>query len=187
MTNPDGNVDGLLLADNTIVRVPPHIGKLLADSINPSDPVKVQGNTESAGAIRAIVVTDLRTQRSIADTPPEPGNPPPMPNPESRRALSAQGQIKLLTHASLGDIDGAILSDGTIVHFPPFIGEQWARILRVNETLAVTGFGTANAYGRSLEVTSIGPTVDQMQAVGPDSRSPNRPMRGNPGKPPIGH
>ena len=39
LMNPDGTVDGLLLTNNTIVRVPPHLGPSLVESISPQDQV----------------------------------------------------------------------------------------------------------------------------------------------------
>src|SRR5690348_8483780 len=82
--NPDGNVDGLLLGNNTIVRFPPHMGQLLAQTVSPRDTVKVDGFTEAANTIHAWTIADLRTQRSLTDTPPGPGNLPPVPNPAAR-------------------------------------------------------------------------------------------------------
>ena len=41
LMNPDGNVDGPLLTNNTIVRVPPHLGPSSVESISPQDEVKV--------------------------------------------------------------------------------------------------------------------------------------------------
>jgi hypothetical protein len=149
------------------------LGELLAQSVKPTDPVKVQGVSEATGTIRALSVTDLRTQRSMVEIPTGPGTPPPIPNAESRQPLSAKGQIKILTYAPLGEIDGAVLTDGTIIHFPPAAERQYANILRVHETLAVTGFGTANQFGRSLEAVSLGSSVDQMSPVDVQ----NRPLR----------
>ena len=108
LMNPDGNVDGILLTDNTLIRVPPHLGPLLVQAVGPQDQVKVNGFTESAGALRASLITGLRTQRSVTDTPPGPGAPPPAPNPAARQSLSASGTIRVLTHAPQGEVDGAV-------------------------------------------------------------------------------
>jgi hypothetical protein len=79
--------------------------------------------------------------------------------------MSATGTIKVLTHAARGEIDGAVLDNGTIVHFPPPVGMQFANLFQVGAPLAAVGYGTINTYGRSLEATSIGPSADHMQTV----------------------
>jgi len=78
--------------------------------------------------------------------------------------MSESGIIKVLTHAARGEMDGAVLDDGTIVHFPP-VGTQFASLFQVGAPLAATGYGTINTYGRSLEAISIGPSVDHLQTV----------------------
>jgi hypothetical protein len=42
---------------------------------------------------------------------------------------------------------------------------QYAGFFRVGAPLAASGYGTTNAYGRSLEATAIGPSASQMQIV----------------------
>jgi len=173
--NPDGNVDGLLLTNNTIIRVPPHLGPLLVQSVSPQDQIKVDGFTEFAGTIHASVIMDLRTQRPVMDTPPDSAAPPPAPNLAGRQPLSASGTVKVATRAPRGEIDGAVLSDGTVVHVPPPVGQQYADLLREGQPLAVTGFGAANAYGRSVEATALGPSPDRLQAVSSEPPSPAGP------------
>src|SRR5207244_3197772 len=92
-------------------------------------------------------------------------NPPPAPNFYARQPMSASGVIKALTYAPKGEIDGAVLDNGTIVHVPPPVGMQYANLFRVGATLAASGYGTLNSYGRSFEATAIGPSANQMQTV----------------------
>jgi hypothetical protein len=94
--------------------------------------------------------------------------------------MSATGIIKTLTYAPRGEIDGAVLDNGTIVHVPPPVGMQYAGLFRVGAPLAASGYGTANTFGRSLEATAIGPSASQMQTVtaadyGPRSSREARP------------
>jgi hypothetical protein len=79
--------------------------------------------------------------------------------------MSASGVIKALTYARRGEIDGAVLDNGTIVHVRPPAGMQYASLFRVGAPLAASGYGTANTYGRSFEATAIGPSAGQMQTV----------------------
>jgi hypothetical protein len=175
MINPDGLVDGVLLSDNTIVRFAPHMSQQLVQAVKPQDLVSVNGFLEYQGTIHATTITNPASQQSVVDTPPSPQNPPPGPGQEARQPISANGSIKVLTHAARGEIDGAILDNGTIVHFPPPVGMQYANLFQVGAPLAVVGYGTVNTYGRSLEATFIGPSADHLQSV---TAIDGRPRRG---------
>lgn len=178
MMNPDGLIDGVLLRDDTIVRFPPHMSQQLVQTVKPQDLVSVDGFIEYQGTIHATTMTNPASQQSVVDIPPSPQNPPPGPGQEVRQPMSATATIKVLTHAARGEIDGAVLDNGTIVHFPPPVGTQYANFFQVGAPLAAVGYGTTNTYGRSLEATSIGPSADHMQTV---TAIDDRP-RGGPGE-----
>lgn len=144
MMNPDGLVDGLLLSDNTIVRFPPHLSQQLVQVVKPHDPVRVDGFFEFQGIIHATTITDVNNQQTVVDTPPSPQNPPPAPNPYARQPMSVSGIIKALTYAPRGEVDGAVLDNGTIVHVPPPVGMQYTNLFRVGASLSASGYGTAN-------------------------------------------
>lgn len=170
LINPRGDVDGLLLADNTIVRFPSHLSAQLIEAVKPQAMVKVEGFSAVAGTIRATSITDKATGRSITDTPP-PGARP-RPDEAAQTPMNASGTIKALTHAPRGEVDGAILSDGTIVHFGPDNGMQFASLLAVGQPLAASGLGIANQYGKRLEANALGASADKLQplAAGPEPR-----------------
>jgi hypothetical protein len=175
MLNPDGLVDGVLLSDNTIVRFAPHMSQQLVQAVKPQDLVSVDGFIEYQGTIHATTITNRASQQSVVDTPPSLQNPPPGPGQEARRPISANGSIKVLTHAARGEIDGVVLDNGTIVHFPSPVGTQFASLFQVGAPLAAVGYGTINTYGQSLEATSIGPSADHLQTV---TAVDDRPRRG---------
>jgi hypothetical protein len=181
LMNPDGFVDGLLLANNIIIRFPPHLGQVLTQTVSPQDVVRVEGFFESSGTFHASSIVDLQSQRSVAGTPPSPGHPPP-PRPGSlpRRPLSANGTIRVLTQGRRSEINGVVLADGTIVRFAPPVGVQFAALLREGNQFAATGYGTSNEYGRSFEATAIGPSINQLEAIttDPDPGPKPRPETG---------
>jgi hypothetical protein len=166
LMNADGFVDGLLLANNTIVRFPPHLGQVLIQTVSPQDVVRVEGFFESPGTLHALSIVDLQSQRSIADNPPLLGGPPP-PRPGSvpRQPLSATGTIRVLIRGKQGEINGLVLSDGTFVHFPPPAGVQFAALLSEGKPLAATGYGISNRYGRSFEAVAMGPSLNQLEVI----------------------
>jgi hypothetical protein len=177
MLNPDGLVDGILLGDKTIVRFAPHMSQQVVQTVKPQDSVRVDGFIEYQGTIHATTITNPASQHSVADIPSSPQHPPPGRGQEARQPMSETGTIAVLTHTARGEIDGAVLDNGTIVHFPPPVGTQYANLFQVGAPLAAVGYGTINTYGRSLEATSIGPSADHMQTVTAIDRS-----RGGPGK-----
>jgi hypothetical protein len=166
LMNPDGFVDGLLLSDNTIIRFPPHLGQVLTQTVSPQEVVRVEGFFESLGILHASSIIDLQSQRSVVNTPPSAEHPrPPRPGSVSRQQLSASGTIRVLTHGKRGEVNGVVLSDGTVIHFPPTVGVQFAALLREGNALAATGYGTSNEYGRSLEATAMGPSMSQLETI----------------------
>jgi hypothetical protein len=170
LLNPDGYVDGLLLSNNTIIRFPPHLGQVLTQTVSLQDVVRVDGFFESPGILHASSIIDLQSQRSVVDTPPSSRYPrPPRAGSVAREALSASGTIRVLTHGKRDEVDGVVLSDGTVIHFPPPVGIQFATLLREGNALAATGTGTSNQYGRSFEATAIGPSMSQLETIALDS------------------
>lgn len=186
LTNPRGDVDGLLLGDNTVVRFPPHLGAQLVQTVAPQTTVKVDGYSAFVGTIRATTITNTATSQAVTDTPPAPGNPPPPPrlSAEARQPMNASGTIKALTHAPRGEIDGAVLSDGTVIHFGPDNGAQFANLLVLGQPLAATGLGSANQYGKSLEATAVGASASELQPVVAGRRHPRGPGAPPPPPPP---
>jgi hypothetical protein len=154
LMNPNGDVDGLLLGDGTQVNFPPHLSAALMQIARVGDTVSVQGFRGYGGdAVHAAVITNTGSAQSMVDQPPSPDRPPPAP--AALIALNANGRVVRLLHADMGELNGAILEDGTIVRFPPPFGAQLQTALRPNVQLTATGYGTQNAYGRALEATSL--------------------------------
>ena len=176
LMNPDGVIDGLLLTNNTTVRFPPHLGQVLAQTVNPQDVVRVEGTFEVPGTIHASSIVDLESRRSVVEAPPSQKYPRmPRPGSVTRQPLNASGTIRVLSHAKRGEIDGAILSDGTVLHFAPSAGSQFSALLQEGHALAATGYGTSNEYGRSLEADALGVSMSQLQTITEGSGSKPEP------------
>jgi hypothetical protein len=154
LMNPNGDIDGLLLANDTQVNFPPHLSEALMQIARVGDTVSVQGfRGYGAGALHATVITNTSSGKSMIDQPPAPDRaPPPLP---VLTALTASGHVSQLLHADMGEVNGALLDDGTIVRFPPPFGVQLQNVLQPNVQLTATGYGTQNGYGRALEATTL--------------------------------
>lgn len=177
LVNPNGEVDGMLLADGTQVAFPPHLSADAQRLLKPGDGVRVAGwRTPDAPVVRASSLTATASGRSLSDTPAS-ASPPPTPRePDALTAMTGSGRIARLLHTGRGDVNGVILDDGLIVRFPPHVGAELAQSLQPGATISARGWGSRGAQGRAFEATAIGSTAADMREVfaGP-GREPGAP------------
>jgi hypothetical protein len=171
---PRGDVDGLILIDGTQVHSPPHLGTRLVFAVKPSDAVTVRGlRARAIPMVQAISVSNDATGDTVTDNAGGPG-------PRGvGQTLTAEGRIKAQLHGPLGDLNGAPLEDGTIVHLPPPEAHRLAAELTPGGPPYVQGDGFAGPLGRVIEATSIGPNRDELAQIaapppppGPGRRPP---------------
>jgi hypothetical protein len=158
LTNPDGDVDGFMTDDGTLVHFPPHMSAQLTSAVRRGDLVQVSGRRDEGGGFAAQRITDTQTGRQVVDEPPM-QSAPPMPR-AARGAglsrLSVQGQVAHVTTAPRGEPDGVILSDGTVIKLTPPVAQQFAALVRTGATVSAQGYGTRNQYGTALQATAFG-------------------------------
>ena len=86
----------------------------------------------------------------------------------SQYLLNPRGEVDGLL------LDGVILEDGTLLHFPPHAGRQFAKLIRKGELLAAVGFGTVNDFGQTIAVAMLGRSADALALVEPPPAKPKR-------------
>ncbi len=159
LVNPDGDVDGLLTSDGTLVHFPPHMGTQLTSAVRPGDSVQISGWRDAGGALAAQRITDLRNGQQLVDQPPLPGTQP-LP-PDLRGAalsrLSAQGEVAHVTTTPRGEPDGVILADGTVIRMTPPVAQQFPALVQTGAKVSAQGYGTRTRYGTALQATAFGP------------------------------
>jgi hypothetical protein len=167
---PRGELDGFLLADGTEVHLPPHLSDQLAAAVRPGDAVSIRGyRSPAAPLIVATTVTDGSTNQTVVDQgPPPPGvHPPPLPpgvpSPGAHQ-LSLNGRVQTSLYGPAGDLNGAVLYDGTIVRMPPREAYQFGGLLTPGQMVIVQGFALNTSYGRVIDAQAIGPASAQMTA-----------------------
>jgi hypothetical protein len=166
LINPQGEVDALLLADGTIAKFPPHMSKELVAAIRLNDTVSVRGFREAEGTIKAFVITNEATKQQLVEHPPfEMEALPKHMRFAALARLKVTGTVELALRGREGEVNGALLQDGTVVRFPPHVAFDFANLLQPGQTLAVEGLGAENAYGRGLEATAMGPTMEALRPV----------------------
>ncbi|TQU41588.1 hypothetical protein DB800_20825, partial [Xanthomonas perforans] len=121
------------------------------------------------GNLRGLQVSSPRSGRSgrgVGDRPPTFGAaPPPPPTPGQLTPLQSDGTIQRLVYGPAGEVNGALVSDGTVVRMPPHLALQFADLLRVGEPLSASGFGVATPDGRAIEATQLGRDRSSLRAL----------------------
>ena len=180
---PRGDVDGLILADGTEIHTPPHLGTQLVYAVKPGDAVTIRGlRARAISMVQAVSVTNDATGATVTDT----GASGPDGPPDAQRLLSADGRIKAQLHGPRGELNGALLEDGTIVRLPPPEAQRLATALAVGAPVSVQGSGSEGPLGRVIAARAIGPDAAHLTQVALPPGPPGRrrpPPPGEPGTP----
>jgi hypothetical protein len=173
---PRGDVDGLILADGTEVHFPPHLSTQLVYAVKPGDAVTVRGlKALNSPLIAAIAITNDATGYTVVDLGPGAGLGPG-PHGASQ-AMSLQGRVQTSLHGARGELNGAMLEDGTILRLPPPEADRLATLLMPGQTIVVEGDDLTTRMGRVVDVQAIGPSQTQLDFVQRPSPPPRGPRR----------
>jgi hypothetical protein len=156
--NPEGDVDGLLIGDGSLVHFPPHMSAQLVRAVHPGDPVRIAGFRDGAGNVTGQQITNERTSQQVVSQP-LPVNALRV-RPTLRGAglvkLSVKGTVARVTTAPRGEPDGVMLTNGTIIKIPPPAAQQFANLMRPDVVVVASGYGTRNQSGEALQATAFG-------------------------------
>ena len=183
---PRGDVDGLILNDGTEVKLPPHLTAQVVFAIHPGDEVSIRGlRARAIALVDASSVTNIASGKSVVDIGP--------PDGPGRRATeqTITGRIGALLHGKRGEVNGAILDDGTELRLPPPEADRLADWLRPGQTVSVRGDLLDTALGKIVDVRALGTSPDRLSEVagprpprGPGPRPEDGPGRLPPPPPP---
>lgn len=188
LVNPNGEVDGLLLADGTQVGFPPHLSADVQGALKIGDSVEVSGwRAPNAPVVRAASLKATASGRSVADKPPVDGakrEPRAPRDPGALTAMNASGRVARILYTGRGDANGVLLDSGTIVRFPPHVGTAYASSLQPGNVIEARGWGTRGANGNALEATALGSSTETMRELfaGPGAQPPQPAMQDRQGK-----
>ena len=124
--------------------------------------------------MRAVSITDEATKNTIVDDGPRgPGGPPPPPGgagaapppPPGAVVTEATGRVRMSLHGPEGDINGALLEDGTVLRVPPPDAYRLASLLAPGQTVFAQGAAFASPLGKVMDVERIGSSRDQLDDV----------------------
>jgi hypothetical protein len=175
---PRGDIDGLILSDGTEVKTPPHLSTDMAYSIRQGDRVTSHGlHAAALPLVQAVSITDEPTGRTVVDNgPPKNGGPPehgprrppppdraagPPPPPAPMTATTeTTGRVRMALHGPRGEVNGALLDDGTILHFPPPEAARYAALLQPGRRVVAEGASLRNSIGTVVDVRDLSAARD---------------------------
>lgn len=175
LMNSRGELDGLLLEGGIQVNFQPVIATRIKKVIAVNDVVLVKGYYENDRVFRAEDIKNVRTSRRVSEqlsVPPAPLQedfpnylPPegthskisktPMPSHHGLKKISAQGTVETRLYGKFGELNGVILSDGTIIHFKPDILNTMDLNAEIGDHLKASGYGIQNDFGRSIDAIEV--------------------------------
>jgi hypothetical protein len=167
-----GDLEGMILTDGTEVHVPPHLSTQLAAAVRPGESVRVFGWRSSIpNFVVAASLTGQRGQSVVDQGPPPPGMRPPPPPPgqpaPGAQQATVQGRVQQILHGPRGDVNGALLDDGTILKFPPPLAWRASSTLQPGQVVTVQGWALSTSYGRVVDAQTIGAGPTQVTQTPP--------------------
>ncbi|CAH9018715.1 hypothetical protein NURINAE_01091 [Candidatus Nitrosacidococcus sp. I8] len=170
LLSPKGDIDGLFMNDGTEIKTPPHLSSVVAYFVHPSDKVTIHGlKAMNLPLIEAFSITNEATGKTITDFGPKKGR---------FNYIETEGEVRTALHGPQGEINGILLQDGTILHFPPPESYRFSELTHQGQHLFIEGNETNNVLGRVIEVNRMGISKDQLISVerpGLGPRSGKRP------------
>jgi hypothetical protein len=149
--------------------------------VKQDDAVTIRGlRAHAIPMVQAMSIKNDATGSTVTDTG---AGGPPGPR-DAQQALSAMGRIKAQLHGPRGELNGALLEDGTIVRLPPPDAERLASTLAPGAAITVQGDGFGGPLGRVIEARSIGPDGAHLTQVATSPPPGHRPPPGGPGMAP---
>ncbi|HJT35547.1 MAG TPA: hypothetical protein VJ783_26200 [Pirellulales bacterium] len=164
-TAPKGEIDGAVLDDGTWIHWPPHLEDRFTAAVDTGDRVEALGRMETGkkgdSRFEVRMLTNLDTNATVENDEPRGkrkkgrGGPPPEPR-RFGPTETVRGTVERLTTAPKGETDGAILDDGTFIHWPPHLEDRFAAVVSRGDRIEAVGFHGRGKRGEErFEVESL--------------------------------
>lgn len=159
ITTSDGAVDGFILEDGMQIRFPGHMSTLITDSVAVGDAVTIKGEETSSNSMWAKQITTPKNANAFLITADAKGKMI-APKRERREAMkdlnnmTVRGEIDTLLVEPSGEVSGFLLTEGSVVRLPLDIRRP-TQAYDVGQYVEVTGFGSENKFGKSVEASTV--------------------------------
>jgi hypothetical protein len=145
---PKGDVDGFVLADGTEIEVSPRLSTALVFTARPGDKVTVQWRKRPDRPL--VEAAEIRNDATGAVLL----NEGPKGRPEAEPA-QVTGKVQFSLHGPKGDLNGAMLEDGTVLRLPPKEALRAAAQLAPGQPISAKGRMVTTPMGRVVEVNEL--------------------------------
>ena len=177
-----GEVNGVILQEGMEVHISTHRSAEIVAAVRPADHVTVHGlKARELNLIRARSLTNDASSVTVIDA----GDESHGDGDEGRKGrghrrgrrgdsrggealVDVQGEIKMQLHDTDGDLDGVLLTDGTIIHVSPQTATAMATQLATGHTLFVRGEVHSSDVGKVVNAKALGPSSNDLTQL-PDS------------------
>lgn len=175
---PDGDIDGVILDSGLEVHTSPHQAAEVAAAVRPGDPVTIHGlKARELSLVRARSLTNDNSAATVIDSGDSLQEDAHGRDGGRGRhrghhrgggrgtAAEIHGKIKMQLHDTDGDVDGVLLTDGTIVHFPSQMATAKAAQLAPGQDLFVQGDVTVSDLGKLVNARALGAAAADLVPV----------------------
>jgi len=175
--NHHAEVDGLVLEYErdrfVLVHLPPHLGPEITSAIKRGDVVRVRGiRPRGADMISAVAIIESDGRLILDNGPDHENEPKPKRHQEKRYGFEVAGVVRLSLFGPKGELRGALLENGDVIHVGPKEAARTAELLRPGSAIAARGEGLESAHGRVVSAAEIGLDLARLRPV---KESPSAP------------
>ena len=177
ITNPHGEIDGVLLAGMketpVLICTPPHMTAEIEAAVQIGDTISVRGiRPRGADIIAAVALTAGHGEAIIDNGPGDEDRREARRRSDKPIRMEAEGVVRLSLFGPKGELRGALLEDGTIVRIGPKEAAALAELLRPGARIALCGTGLQTKHGRVIAAERVGPERCSLRPVKAEKRKP---------------
>ncbi|CAH9017163.1 hypothetical protein [Candidatus Nitrosacidococcus sp. I8] len=156
--NTKGEIDGLILKEGMEIIIPSHLSAVLAYSIHPNDKVIVYGVKEAdAPLVEALLIENQTNGKKVIID---------LENKKKKiNYVKIEDEVRMVLHGSRGEIEGALLNDGTIIRLLPSQFHQFGELIHQGESLFIEGSKIESVLGQVIEVKKLGTSKNKLKSV----------------------
>ena len=173
--NPKGDADGMLLANGLEAHFPPHLSGQVLEAIQTGDAVTLYGVRPRAAEMIACVAIESARGARIDDLGPPAKKPKRHAknsdkHRQSSNVVHREDTVERVLHGPQGEVRGVLLSDGSIVRFPPHAALSARRLLVPGKVIAVRGSSRTIFSTTVIEAHALGKSKANLKSVAPRPR-----------------
>lgn len=158
--NDHADVDGLRLAEGTLVHFPPHMAVRFMDKFKVGDGIEIVGHPATRRDGLAVFEAEAISSGEVLVRvgPPQPRGK------EEETPMNAVGKVVQFHKNDHDDVDGFQLADGTLVKTPPHQGAVLQQIVSAGAEVKIEGRkhvtpqGDVHLHADQVEVVATGKT-----------------------------